>query len=288
MFRLDRLRAFQAFAELGSFTRAAERLHLSQPALHVQIRQLGEEVGAPLYRRVGRGVELTREGERLAAFARELDDRTHRFLDELHGRTPDRPVVLCAGEASTRYLLAPALQAFVRESGRLRLRVGNAERVALAVASGEAHLGFTVPGPLPEGIESRPVATIGSSVLVPDGHRLASNTAIGPSDLDGEVLIAPPPDRPHRARLERVLAGVSWSIAAEVQGWELMAQLVEVGLGLAIVNRFVPAPSGVRAIPFEGLAPVEYALLRRAGAPRVPAIDSLGEAILEVGRSWRS
>lgn len=281
MLRLDRLSAFRVFAELGSFTRAAEVLHISQPALHVQIKQLGEEVGAPLYRREGRGVRLTREGRELAAFAREIEDRTDRFLDELHGRTPDRPVVLCAGEASTRYLLAPALSRFVASGGRLRLRVANAEMAVQRVASGEAHLAFTVPGALPEGLFSEKVGRVGTVALVPAHDELATRRAVLVSDLAGRALIVPPPERPHRQRIDQALQGISWTASTEVQGWELMAQLVSVGLGVALVNDFVPAPEGSCAIPFLGLPDVDYHLVRRRDAPSFEALDDLSRAIRE-------
>ncbi|MFZ5890453.1 MAG: LysR family transcriptional regulator [Myxococcota bacterium] len=64
--------AFTEFAEHLNFTRAAKQLHISQPALHVQIRKLSEEVGRPLYRRTGRSLSLTPEGKRLAVFGREV------------------------------------------------------------------------------------------------------------------------------------------------------------------------------------------------------------------------
>ena len=67
----EHLRSFVVFAARANFTHAARELHLSQPALHVQIRKLTEAVGRPLYVRSGRGLRLTRDGERLAAFGRE-------------------------------------------------------------------------------------------------------------------------------------------------------------------------------------------------------------------------
>lgn len=279
MIRLDRLQAFRAFAELKSFTRAARRLHLSQPALHVQIKQLAEEVGAPLYRRDGRGVALTREGRELAAFAREIEDRTARFLDDLHGRAPTRPLVLCAGEASTRYLLAPALRELLDAGHKLRLLVGDAARAVEAVRSGEAHAAFTVTDGAPEGLVRTPAARVGTVVLVPAAHPLARRKRLRARDLADRALIVPPPQRPHRARIDRALREVPWTVATEVQGWELMARLVAVGLGLALVNAFVEPPEGVVAIPFEGLDPVDYAVLTREDGPRFAALDAFVEGI---------
>jgi DNA-binding transcriptional LysR family regulator len=104
----SRLASFLAFGEELNFTRAAARLHLSQPALHVQIRKLAEDVGDPLYRRVGRALELTPAGRELLGFGRELRDRTDSFLASLRGASPQR-VVLAAGEGALLYSLGPAI-----------------------------------------------------------------------------------------------------------------------------------------------------------------------------------
>ena len=72
----ESLAAFVVFAEQLNFTRAATLLHVSQPALHTRIRKLGEQLGVPLYRRVGRQLALTDAGREVVRFARELEGRT--------------------------------------------------------------------------------------------------------------------------------------------------------------------------------------------------------------------
>ncbi|HBQ14955.1 MAG TPA: transcriptional regulator, partial [Myxococcales bacterium] len=76
---LEWLRAFVVFAEHLNFTRAAEALHLSQPALHVQVKKLGEQLEVTLYERRGRALVLTDEGREVLAFGRELLARCERF-----------------------------------------------------------------------------------------------------------------------------------------------------------------------------------------------------------------
>src|SRR6478752_7442254 len=102
---LELLPTFAAFAETLNFTRTAERVHLSQPAVHMQVRKLEADLGVSLYRRVGRSLELTREGVALSRFARETATRTAGFLDELRGTPVAAPVVLAAGEGAYLYLL---------------------------------------------------------------------------------------------------------------------------------------------------------------------------------------
>ena len=87
---LEWLRSFVVFAEHLNFTRAAEALHLSQPALHVQVKKLAEQLGVTLYERRGRGLALTPDGRRVLAFGRELLARCERFSDDLRGAPPSR------------------------------------------------------------------------------------------------------------------------------------------------------------------------------------------------------
>src|SRR5688500_18829145 len=102
---LDLRRALIALGEHASMTAAAEALHLSQPALHGQIARLAEQVGAPLYRRAGRGIELTPEGVRALACARSMEDRWQALRDDVAGRGVPAPVVLAAGQGAFLHLI---------------------------------------------------------------------------------------------------------------------------------------------------------------------------------------
>src|SRR5262245_58654567 len=155
-----RLASFITFAEELNFTRAAGRLHVSQPALHVQIKKLAEEVGGPVYRRAGRSIELTARGKALLAFARDLRERTAGFLGRVEG-TP-RELVLAAGEGALLYLLGPAVRRAARLPG-VSLRVLTRDRAATleAVASAEAHLGVTTLETVPASLVATPLRRAG-------------------------------------------------------------------------------------------------------------------------------
>src|SRR5687768_10189864 len=102
----DRLGTFAVFAEDPNLSRAARRLHLSQPAVHAQLKALAEQLGVPLYERLGRGLVLTKEGVEVAAFARETAERTGELVARLRGESGDRPVLLAAGAGALVHLLA--------------------------------------------------------------------------------------------------------------------------------------------------------------------------------------
>jgi len=82
------LETFSAVARLHSFSRAAEELHLTQPAVSIQIRQIAETIGLPLFEQNGREIALTAAGQEMLATVRELDDVWNRFesaIDDLKG-----------------------------------------------------------------------------------------------------------------------------------------------------------------------------------------------------------
>ena len=285
MLRSEWLSSFAHFAEDLNFTRAAQRLHISQPALHVQIRRLAEAVGVPLYVRAGRSLALTREGEALRAHARDAAARDSDVRARLSGERSG-PVVLSAGEGAYRYLLGPALRAYLRGGhAPLSLLTRDREGTAHAVASGEADLGVASFDRVPEGLVATPLAAVGPMLVMPRAHRLSKKRVVHLAELADLALIVPPAGRPHRTALAAALAaaGVPWRVAVEASGWDLMLHFAAMGLGLTVVNDFCQLPRGLVGRPLEGLLPVRYVLLSRAGAPR-PAATLLRQAITHATR----
>src|SRR5688500_9793179 len=119
----DALHTFAVFAEDANLSRAARRLHLSQPAVHAQLKRLAEALEVPLYHRVGRGLALTREGVEVAAFARDLEERTAELRAALRGDRGERRVVLAAGGGAIVHVLGAGLRAFARSAAGRDVRV---------------------------------------------------------------------------------------------------------------------------------------------------------------------
>ena len=284
MISADHLESFIAFAETRSFTRAAERLAISQPSLHVKIRKLADSLGVPLYRRAGRGIELTREGLRLLGFARDALERSARFEAELAGRDDTAPLVLAAGEGAFLYLLGDAIRAFVRRRATPILRLSTLDRDATirAVELGEAHIGVAALDELPTSIWAEPIARVGAVAVIPSGHRLARRRAVRLADLGGERLIVPPEGRPHRATLSRALAseGIEWHPVVEARGWELMLHFARLGVGLAVVNGCCRIPRGLVARPLRELPRITYYALQRTAEQSSPAARWLTDEII--------
>jgi DNA-binding transcriptional LysR family regulator len=291
MLQLDWLFAFTVFAEHLNFTRAARELHVSQPALHVQVGKLGAELGVPLYVRRGLRLELTAEGRRVLVFAREMGERERAFRDVLRTGESLQPVVLAAGEGSFLYLLGPAIRAFTHAARPpLRLLTRDLDATLAAVRSGEAHLGVAPVDGEPQGLIVERLTEVAQVLIVPAAHPLARRRAVKLRDLAGARLIVPPEGRPHRAAITAALlaAGVSWEPAVEANGWEPMLHFVALGVGLAIVNACCRLPRGLVARPLAELPRRTYSVLRRRDAGAAGATAELRKLLLAHADAWRS
>jgi DNA-binding transcriptional LysR family regulator len=267
--RLDWLRGFVAVIETGGFTAAAARLRVSQPALHTQVKQLAAWAG-PLYRFEGRRLRLTPRGEQVEVLARDLLAAIDRFAARQDGAAVVTPV-LSAGRALQLYVLGQALRGW---SSSLSLRTEDRAATIDAVRSGRAHLGLTsLLEPDPQLLSLR-VLEVGQVAVVPDGDPLARRRRLKVRELAGRPLILPPAPRSHRATLAAALGG-ELRVVVEVDGWELMTHYAALGLGLTVVNAYIPAPPGTVAVPIVDLPPLRVHLVKRRGAPVLPEVTAL-------------
>lgn len=265
---LGSLDAFVVFAEKLNFTRAAEELAISQPALHVKVRKLGESLGVALYRRHGRELRLTPAGKRVAAFGRDTRSSVAEFRSRLQGEAVTEPVVLAAGEGSLLYLLPQAIREFTR-SAPAPLKILRRDRDGMldAIRSGEAHLGVGTLDVIPDDLTATRIVRSTQLVVVPRRHPLARLEHVRPEELDGCALIVPPEGRPHRDMIARILldCGASWRVAVEANGWPVMLELARSGAGIAIVNSICTLPSGVVARPLLRFPATHYYFVHRRG-----------------------
>ena len=288
--RSDWLEAFLIFSESMNFTHAAEQLNISQPALHVKITKLADYLGHPLYHKVGRNLNLTPTGERLASFAREHHQRSEAFIEELQKGERYCPVTLCAGDGAFLYLLGQAISKFTTQSKHpLSLLTGNREETLELIRSGQAHIGVSFLDAIPSGITSELLTEVEQVLVVPKTHRLAKQKTIAFSDLDGEALVVPPLHRPHRTMLNHMLsdAGISWQVAVEVSGWELILHFVKLGMGLAVVNGCCKIPDGLVAKPLKKLPRIRYQILYREEGLQHAGAEDLRGFLLASKNAWR-
>jgi LysR family transcriptional regulator, low CO2-responsive transcriptional regulator len=271
----DWLETFAVFAEEESLSRAARRMHLSQPAVHAQLRRLQELVGVALYRRVGRGLALTREGVELAAFARSTNEAHADVVARLRGEgaAAERRLVIAAGAGAIVHVIPNGLTEFLRGwRGRLEMVTCDAKRAAELVLRGEAHVGVAAFDPDDEPLDPAllvaRIADVDQVLVVPRAHPIAKKRAVGITDLAGERFVAPPSGRPQRARLEAAFRkhGVALDVSATAIGWDVTLRLVELGLGLGIVNASIEAPRALVKVTLRGVPRVRYVAFMRRDA----------------------
>jgi DNA-binding transcriptional LysR family regulator len=281
--QLDDLEAYSLFAECLNFTKAAESLSISQPALHVKIRKLGENLGTSLYVKTGRKLTLTQSGKELARYARETLNNHQRFLSSLKGETGRSRVTLAAGSGSFLYLLGPAIRRFLADyQGELRLLRVNRKQALESLRLGQAELAVTVLAEPPTEFLGHLVSSIPTQLVVPEGHRFRRRKKISVSELAEEPLIVPPAGRPFRETLEACfsLAEVGLRVGLEAEGWELMMHFASLGLGATLVNGCCRVPTGCHSIKVEGLPVIHYFLLQLKGRKLSPSGRLLRDEIL--------
>lgn len=280
--------AFLTFAECLNFTQAAEKLSISQPALHVKINKLGTAVGAPLYRKSGRLLTLTVQGEEFARYCREAIDSHQTFLRRVRGEECADSVALAAGSGAYLYLLGEGIRSFrLLHTGSLHLLTGNRDQCLQFLRSGRAQLAVTVLTHTPSDIRARLLCRLPTVLVVPKDHGLARRRRLKVEDLNQLQLIVPPTGKPFRETLELYLRQhkVDWTVALEAEGWDLMLHFVDLGLGAALVNGCCRIPKTCRAIPVSGLPSVEYSLIRLREARQGSACRTFEKCLLEEIRS---
>jgi len=182
------LQAFMAIAETGSFSRAAERIYLTQPAISKRIALLEQELGAALFDRVGRRVQLTPAGQALAARARELlkdFEDVRRVITNLAG-TIGGELRLAMSHHVGLHRLTPALQRFhdTYPEVRLDLRFMDSEQACQAVAQGELEVAIvTLPPQKDATLRLEQVWDDPLDFVVGREHPLAHETTIAPRRL---------------------------------------------------------------------------------------------------------
>jgi LysR family carnitine catabolism transcriptional activator len=295
-FNLRQLAAFTAVARAASFTRAALELHVSQPALTVQIRNLESALGLRLLDRNTRRVQLTAVGrELLPVFERVLNDIAAVAGGARELAAGDRGVVHVAALPSVCSRLLPLALAELAVSHpniTVKLRDVVSQRVVALLKSEEADLGIAPFSAADRGLELRPLLRDEMVALLPATHRLAARRSVRLAELARERLVFMDAQTSVRAVVERALgaAGVPATPDFEVTYMSTAAGLVRAGLGVALL------PSTAFELgALDGMAAVRVAdsgltrdigIATKAGRSVSPAARMLVEALERAARGF--
>ena len=243
---LHRLRVFHAVARRESYSRAAEDLHISQPAVSKHVLDLEEELGAKLFHRLGRRIVLTEAGRLMTDYAQRiflLADEARRALEELHGLERGR---LHLGASSTpgNYLLPKALAAFQAKYPRLEmsLNIMASHDVVDRVIRQDMDLGF-VGATFDAELHVQPYVEDELILILRPGHPLASVRTISREALEKETFVLRDVASGTRtvAEAELKTRGITIRRLLELRSVEAVKQAVAEGLGISFISRHAVA-----------------------------------------------
>lgn len=254
------LETFTTVARFGSFSRAAEALHLTQPAVSIQIRQIADLVGLPLFEQTGRDIQLTAAGQELLQTARELDDSWSRFesaIDALKGLRKGRLRVALVTTA--KYFLPRMLGAFCQRYPDIdiELEVANRARIVERLRANEDDLYIMSFPPEELDVVATPFLDNPLVVVAPAGYPLPAG-ALTLADLRPYPFLMREAGSGTRRAVDRHLAqnGHTLNIKLSLGSNEAIRDLVVSGMGLAILSRHVvgenPQAEGLRILDVAG------------------------------------
>lgn len=235
------LRVFSEVARQLSFAKAARALHLTPPAVTMQVRELEGHVGMPLFDRSGRSVTLTTAGEYMLVYTRKMlatlkdaEDTAARLLKLEVG-------TLTIGMVSTaKYFLPHLLAQFRREHEgiEIRLAVGNREQLVQMLHANEVDIAIMGRPPKELATRAEPFAAHPHVFVAPVDHPLAQAGPLSPEALRGQGFILREEGSGTRAALEKFLlqARVEPRVTMEMASNETIKQAVIAGMGLSFLS----------------------------------------------------
>jgi DNA-binding transcriptional LysR family regulator len=285
LYPTHQLRAFVEVAAQGSFTRAAERLGVSQPTASQLVRTLEDRIGTPLFVRRPRRIELTPAGRALLPHAEQalaLDAEAQEAVDRAQIDERTR-LLVGAGEALATYVLPAAVAKLKQRLPRLQAGfvVGTEPRVLSALRTGEVDAALLTEHTAPADIETVPYAD-GRSVLIVPPEEPDPKTPIALSDLAGRTLVQREMGTVNRREVDQALAaaGVEPASRLEASSLEAVKRCVEAGLGVAIVPNIAVIRElelgTLRELPMtRPVMECQFCLAWRRGEPPNPAVQAL-------------
>lgn len=239
---IRQLRAFIAISELGTFTAGALRVHVTQAAISMQIRQLENELGARLFIRAPRRVMLTEAGEQLLQRARHIirdHDAAVDEIAELAGAERGRLRIGSASAMVTTDVLPKLLKEVRAKHARAEITVtsGTSEILAQQILSGEIDVAFVSLPVETRGINTERLTQDQLVAVASPRHRLAKQKTISAYTLAGEKLILGERGGNTRRLIDLFFAqaGVSLHVSMELSRQAAIRRMVEEDMGVGIV-----------------------------------------------------
>jgi len=260
---LHQLQIFYAVVQRKSFTDAASDLHLTQPAVSLQVKALEKDLGLPLLERGGPKLRLTQAGEalyRCAVSILHAKDEAERAINELRQATKGK-LILGANTTGGMYILPRIVRAFMElyPETEVIFQIESTEWLYEKIHENAVDMAL-VGGPTEDrrfGVE--PVCLDHLALIVSPSHQFAHLAKVSLKDLEDQPCILPQPNSRTRQFVEREFreAGIKLRVAMQLPGTEAVKKAVEANLGFGVVSGFSveqePISETLRIVPIKKL-----------------------------------
>ena len=244
---LHQLKVFETVARLTSITRAAEELSLTQPTVSMQIKQLTQNIGIPLFEQIGKKLYLTQAGQELLITCREIFNELSRFemkITDFQGLKQGK--LKLATITTTKYFMPRAIAPFYQlyPGIDIALEITNHERVLERLSENLDDLYIISKIPDRLDVVLHPFLENPLVVIAHKSHPLAQEKNIPISKLQNEAFIMRERGSDTRDAVEQLLAkhGVSVKVRLELGGNEAIKQAIGVGLGISVLSQHTFTP----------------------------------------------
>lgn len=238
---LRQLQVFDCVASQQSFTRAAEALHLSQPGVSMQVKQLESAVEMALFEQIGKRIDLTDAGRVMQRLSRAVTEQlreTEQAIDELKGVEGGRLRVSVA--TTVNYFASRLLSAYCAKHPKVQVSLDVTNRESVIRKLTENSTDIVLMGQPPAGlnVEAQPFMENPLVVIAGPQHPLAGKQRIPLAKLSQETFLIREPGSGTRLAMERFFEeqGTKPAASIEMSSNEAIKQSVEAGLGLGIVS----------------------------------------------------
>jgi len=291
---INQLEVFLSVAHEKSFSRAAEALSRTQPAISQAVRRLETELGEPLFDRSSKDGTLTAAGRVLYDFAQQMMNlrrHAHSAIRELRDLHRGK-LSLSANEYTVMGLL-PLIPTFRARHPHIKIEVKRslASRIPSEILGREAEIGVVSFKPNDQAIKSLPVTSDELALIVAPNHPLAAKKMVSVRELGAEAFIAHNVSSPYRERVIKTFEKhrTPLNISMEMPTLEAIKRLVENGMGVALVPRLA-AKTEIARQQLAGLSVREMRLERRLHLiyRRGATLSHAAKAFLRVARGVQS
>ncbi len=293
---LRQLRALMATAETGSVAAAARRLHVTPPAISLQLKQLENNAGVPLIERTSEGMRPTDAGRVLLEAAHQIEGILKDSSETLEKMKGAHTGLVRVGVVSTAKYFAPAALAEFRREHReveMRLFVGNRDATVRRLADFE--LDFAIMGrpPLDFPVERSIIGPHPHVLICPPDHPLNGRGRVQPAELAHETFLMREKGSGTRALTERLIArlDIEPKIGMEIGSNETIKQAVMAGLGIALISAHTVAweleEGRLGLIRAPGLPMMrQWQVVRRREKHLLPAAEALWSFLAARGAAF--